>query len=940
LIPTSVRFGDFELIPHLRRLEDNGSPVDLSSRAIDILCLLVERPGQVVTKRELLERVWPDVIVDEGSIRFHVAALRRVLGDGEGGVRRIATIPGRGYCFVGMDAASEIDPARTPAPHGLPHRPGQIVGREGVVEALDDRLAARRFVTLVGAGGIGKTTVALLAAHHWLETRRTSVTFVDLGAVTPDSLDAVAGAVAAALGLSVQSGDPLARVVEHLRGQSELLVLDTCEAAIDGAARLAEAVFAATSEVRVLATSREALRVEGEWVHRLEPLAQPDEDATPSAAEALRFPAVQLFVQRAAANQAGFELRDEDAPVVGAICRDLGGVALAIELAAGRVEAYGVAKVAELLSTEFALTWPGRRTAAPRLQTLNATLNWSYELLTEAERTVFRRLAVFVGVFSLEAGLAVAVGDDLEDAVAVEGLSSLVGKSLLSPDGDGGRTRFRMLDPTRAYARSKLTAHGEDACAWRRHAQHYLHRLPEAGDREVPDSEWPELTGNVRAALEWGFADGGDADLAVQLATRAAAFWLSQGLFEDARRWSHLALDGLDAVAPSGDTNDVRTALAGALIPSDDITPQTRRRWEEDYAAAQASGDLESQLTGLVRLAGDLVRNARYRRAQEMIESDDVLRAKKSDPVVRIVDNWIRGLTSFHLGDQAVARGHLERLLRAYSEVADRAVLRRIGYDIELGALMVLGSVLSLMGAFQEAEAAGHRALAKPRRPRNAVPPSTAMWRGLVKLYFIEEDDREIDRLTWDTIEAGRGDAISSTVGIATAFRGLWLGRQGDRDGAVDLVDQGLAICEATRHHIIRALVRAELALQIARHGGAAATGIVAASDLFAEPDPETWCTAEILRIRGAIAECQGHPALAEDYFRQGFDLAERQGATVWALRNALGLAALWLAQGRAGEEVDILTPLLERFRPDNRQPDVRRARALLEACRAARVNI
>jgi predicted ATPase len=365
-----------------------------------------------------------------------------------------------------------------------------VVGRDGVVEDLVDRLARQHLVTLVGAGGIGKTTVALMAAHHWADAHRDPVTFVDLGAVTPDALDAVADAVAAALGLSVQPGDGVERVVDHLRRQRHLLVLDTCEATIGGAARLAESVFAVAPDVRLLATSREALRVKGEWVYLIGPLAQPGADAGLSAADALRFPAVQLFVQRAAASQAGFELGDADAPVVGAICRDLGGVALAIELAAGRVEAYGLPQIAELLSTELALTWPGRRTAAPRQQTLNATLDWSYQLLSAAEQAVFRRLAVFAGVFSLEAGLAVAASNDLEEAVAIEALSSLVGKSLLSIESDGGVSRYRMLGATQAYARTKWAANGEETGLRLRHAQHYLHRLAETADGDLSTAEW------------------------------------------------------------------------------------------------------------------------------------------------------------------------------------------------------------------------------------------------------------------------------------------------------------------------------------------------------------------------------------------------------------------------------------------------------------------
>ena len=927
--PVSVRFGEFELTPQRRRLERNGVPVELSSRATDILCVLVERPGQVVTKRELLERVWPDVVVDEGSIRFHVVALRRALGDGEAGVRVIATVPGRGYCFVGADQPTPADLAQAPSRRALPPRPGGVVGREGVVEDLADRLARRQFVTLVGPGGIGKTTIALLAAHRWSDLREDPVAFVDLGAVTPDSLEAVTDAAAAALGLSVQPGDRVGQVVEQLRRRPHLLVLDTCEAAIEGAARFAEVVFAEAPDVRLLATSREALRVEGEWVCRVEPLGRPATDAALSAADALRFPAVQLFVQRAATRQAGFELRDEDAPIVGAICRDLDGMPLSIELAAGRVEAFGVLQVAELLSTEFALTWPGRRTAAPRLQTLNATLNWSHELLSDVERMVFRRLAVFAGIFSLEAGVAVAAGEDLEGAVAMEALCGLVGKSLLNTVDEGGRSRYRMLDTTRAYARTRLAASGEEAGAQRRRVRYYLDRLAATADGDVPASEWDELTGNVRAALDWGFSEGGEAEGAVQLAAQAALLWQQQGLLVDARRWSRLALDQLDRTAPNSGA-DVRLALTGVLINSDGLTPEARRRWEADYAAMQSTGDLEQQLTGLFGLWAHQIRTARYRDAQALIENADVLRT----PALHVIYDWLRGVTGYHLGDLDGARIHLDRLLGAYGEPAGRSVMRRFGYDIESGALRMTSSLQFLAGRFDEAGAFSRRAAEKALSLSYAVPSSTvAVWRAF-QLYFLDGD--EIDSLTRSVIEGGRAEATNSAAGNAMALRGLWLARRGELDRGVELVRRGLAICEGAHHAMARAFIQAELALQTVRQGGAAAIAVDPACEVFAEPDPETWCTPEILRIRGELAERQGGAIMAEDYYRQGFEMARRQGAATWALRNAVGLAGLWFAQGRANEAAEVLTLVLEGFTPEERQPDVRRGRTLLEACQRA----
>jgi len=385
----SVRFGAFEFFPTLRRLERGGAPVDLSSRAVDILAALTDRPGEVVTKQELMERVWPDTLVVEAALRFHMVALRRALGDGENGARFIQTAPGRGYSFVAAvqsEAAASDDGASMS--HGgvrpLPAPPARVVGRDAAVEELLSQLELQRFVTVVGSGGIGKTIVALTAAHRWASKRGDTTVFVDLGDVAPDNGEGVAEALCAILGVAPQAASPLESALARLQASQALIVLDTCEGVIEAAARVAESLVASAPGVRVLATSRESLRAEAELVHRLEPLAAPAAGVQLTAQEALSYPAVQLFAQRVAAANAGFELTDERVSVAAAICRDLDGIPLAIELAAGRVEALGVQKVAELLSTEFALTWPGRRTAVPRQQTLSATLNWSHELLDPA----------------------------------------------------------------------------------------------------------------------------------------------------------------------------------------------------------------------------------------------------------------------------------------------------------------------------------------------------------------------------------------------------------------------------------------------------------------------------------------------------------------------------------------------------------------------------
>jgi DNA-binding winged helix-turn-helix (wHTH) protein len=363
-----VSFGPFRLFAAERLLEKADQPLQLGGRALDILITLVERAGEVVTRKDLISRVWPDVIVEEANLRVHVAGLRKALGDGHNGARYVANVPGRGYCFVAPVTRSalprSLPQARSVATHRLrklPARLTRMVGRDDTVRALSAQLMTRRFVSIVGPGGMGKTTVAVSIAHALIDDFEGAVFFVDLGALTDPGL--VPTAVASALGFMVQAQDPFLSLLAFLGERRVLLLLDNCEHVIDAAAALAEPVVSEAPQAHILATSREALRVEGEYVHLLYPLDGPLDDVGLTAAEALTFPAVQLFMERAAASGNRGELSDVDAPIVAGICRRLDGIALAIELAASRVGTHGIRGTAELLDNRFKLLWQGRRTA-------------------------------------------------------------------------------------------------------------------------------------------------------------------------------------------------------------------------------------------------------------------------------------------------------------------------------------------------------------------------------------------------------------------------------------------------------------------------------------------------------------------------------------------------------------------------------------------------
>jgi predicted ATPase/transcriptional regulator with XRE-family HTH domain len=488
---------------------------------------------------------------DEQREEFEAAAARSVL--------------------LGRGASVTVGPWPDSAIASLPLAMTSFVGREVELDEIAALVRERRMVTVTGAGGVGKTQIALHAATALADADHIPVCFVGLAPIASPAL--VVAAIASTLGVQEMPDHPLLdTLLAYLKNKPLLLILDNCEHVIDEAAIVAGALVAGCPRLRILATSREPLRAAGEHTYRLPSLSLPSPGASRrlGAADAAAYGAMVLFADRARAIDYHFELSDENAPIVGELCRRLDGIPLAIELAAARVNQLPVKLLAEKLDDRFRILTGGVRTALPRQQTMRAAIAWSYDLLAAREQQVFERLSVFAGGCSLGPAAAVCGDDEAAEADVFEVLSSLVNKSLLVlSDFDGSEPRYRLLESSREYAREKLAERGEQEMVAQRHARAYIEvaeQVDAASDTQADSFKlvFPELD-NWRAALEWALAARGDVALGQCL---VGAWLMVIRAPVEGRRWINLALDLVDERTPANvlaRINYASAALAGVL---------------------------------------------------------------------------------------------------------------------------------------------------------------------------------------------------------------------------------------------------------------------------------------------------------------------------------------------------------------------------------------
>ncbi|APO48855.1 MULTISPECIES: ATP-binding protein [Bradyrhizobium] len=924
-------FGPFRLDPAQRRVERDGSPLQLSGRAFDILLALVRQAGNVVSKTELMATTWPGAAVEENSLRVHIAALRKALGDGNDGVRYLSTVSGQGYCFV---AAVSRPEQRQPAPtnptyvHNLPAHPRQMVGREQAIQDISERLRAQRFVTVVGPGGIGKTTVAISAGHALLAEFAGHVHFVGLGET--GSAAPVPAIVASSLGLRARSNDPTNSLATFLRDMRMLLILDCCEHVIEAAAALAERLYQAAPELHILATSRELLRVEGEFTYRLPPLPSPPEKIVLTAANALAYPSVKLFVERATAGGGEFALTDANASDVGNLCRRLDGIPLAIELTAGHVGAYGARAMVQLLDQHLNLLWEGRRTALPRHRTLRATIEWSYNLLSDAERAILGRLSVFVGSMTLDAVRSIAAGSEDDDTILAI-IDSLVAKSMLALNTGSQPTRYRLADSTRAYAQEKLAASGDSEAVARRHACYFLDLLEMIGDEANRDlSTVAEEFGNVRAALTWCFSDQGDRRAGVALAAASIPLFFKLSLLAECELWVTRAIEALDET--NGGIRQglvLHTALGAARMLTGQLDELGANHLRRALELTERIGDIPGQIRLIDQLHLLQLFVGKYDDAFGIAKRGEAIALANNDSNAVARMRVLLSISCQYLGKFVASRSYVEAALRHTG--LDKDVLSGLTLEYPKRAQITLARVLWLQGYPDQATGMVRRAISDVIAANHPVMFCRALpwafgvffWNG-----DLEDCEEHIDRFV---VEARRhnlailqlvGEAMKGITLLARNETGVGLAMlKGSIEklqslcfGAVAGFRMPLAEALAATGHGDEALDTIDQAIAQAQHCN------------FMMDMPDMLCT----RAKALMRKSNPDLSQAELSLIRALDLARHQGALGYELRAAIALARLWQRGDRRREAHDMLAPVYQRFTEGFQTRSLVAARGLL----------
>jgi len=962
--PLIYEAGQWEIDTVRRELRARGTPVPVGARTFEIIEALVKSAGQLVTKDELMKQVWPGAIIGENTLQVHIWAIRKALGADRA---MLKTISRRGYRLLGnwhTRAYDSLEPvvdkqsllARAPPATNFPISTTDLIGRSQALTLLRALATAYRLVTLTGPGGIGKSVLAIELGRSLLAEFQDGGWLVELAPLSGPGL--VPSATAEVIGLRLSGSAISPEAVANAIGRNKLLlIVDNCEHLVDAAAQLVQAVVRQCPNALVIATSREALRLDGEYIYRVPPLDIPASNQE-TATRLLERSSVELFVARTKALHPDFSPDQATLPAVADICRHLDGIPLAIEFAAARAATLGVRQVLSGLRDRFALLTTGRRTALPRHRTLRATLDWSYELLSEAERMLLRHLAVFPGGFTLEAAAAVVGATGLDTSTVTDGIANLVEKSLVARDRSETAGRWHLLETIRAYALDKLAGHNELAAAMRRQATYFRNLFDLSVNLSQEDLALRILEmENVRSAIDWCYSGNGAKDVGVALTTAYVPVWLRQSQAAECIMRCERALETLDldeaaraAVGkppaeyiPSSANTAARyrmQLLAGyalAILLTRGTSPETIGAWARVLKIAESLGDTEFQLRALWGLFAEHFTQGSCEAALANAERFRAVGVLTDQADVFIGERMI-GTALHHLGRQRDARRHIERFLENETALVDpRRSAVRFPFDPGVAARCYRSRTLWLQGYPDQA----FRGIADAIRLSESLDQPASLFYALFQaacpIALLGADLPAADALARRLLDLSARHAMESWRIAGQCYMGMLLTKQNsDKTVGIEMIRAALSELPESAYQIHYVQILADMADALAHTGELEqALATIDAALSRCKRTAEGWYLPELMRVRGELLmQRAGGRTLdgAEDHFSRALEMAAQQGALAWELRAAISLARLRMQQGRAADARTVLASVYGRFTDGFASADLVAARALLDA--------
>ncbi len=929
-------FGPYHLLPARQILLRGSRTLELGGRAFDMLHLLVARAGEVVGREELIAFVWPSTVVGPDNLKVQISRLRRILQEDRSGPGYIATVAGRGYRFAVPVVARRdlVDAAWSGISEGHtlpPARP--LVGREHEISAVERALGDGRLVTLVGPGGVGKTSVAMAAAHRIASGAGHEACFVDLSEGADHTL--VPHLVASALGLTGSPADVMRPIISFLDGRKILVVLDNCEHLLAAVAMLASRVLEAGTNARLLVTSREALGVRNEVVVRIEPLATPRPAQAPDVAGALRFAAVRLFALRAL-ELGGHAIVDEELPAIIGLCRALDGLPLAIELAAAKLDRFTPAAL--LRSLHERLRLPGTGGAGRRHDTLWGTTDWSYRLLSAREAMVFRLLSVFAGAFGSSDVVAMTRSAELSPYDIMASLSALVAKSLVVAEMRESALGYRLLEGMRRYAAGRLD---EDAAAGRDARRRHADLVLSLFQASEPEWGWSDTCawrgrlgtrqGDLRKALDWCFGARGDPMLGIRLAAAAIRFWNEQSsVFEQMAQVSR-ALRHRRRM-PSGASEPARLAISRAWSMTLGRQPgrNTDRAWRLAVQLAEQCPDPALRLSASSGSAIHLVYTGRSDVAARRLERCIAAASRRHDRSSLIDAERRIALAQMHLGRLAPARDRLEALARELQGGMPASRIARYKEERYVSIHTTLAFLTWLTGQPDRSYAMAREMAGRTGSTGQIMGQSNVLSLVLLPIALWHGDLAELERAAAVLRGNLRTRHIAIWEPVCRFYEAAGEHAHGDASAACRMQDA------------VEDLLKDRFVLRTPMYLGVLAE-VMLARGAVAEADRgieralrqqqryrEAWCLPELLRIKARVAAARSDLGLARRQLGLAQAAASRMGARTFGLRIANDLASLPLPEADRRDALASLGRMYPLFEHQRDSPDRARAFGLL----------